>query len=133
MTTCRWPSPGHHDQIGTPLPREEEEEEGLSGGLMWGFRADGKTHWLAAPPFTTTQAYEHAGSLVINTIAHLPDSDAEAVQTLFVHPDLDILAMRLTLKGFPAAPEVYWYGDFSPCTRLIPQLPVGRLGLRRAE
>ena len=126
VTTCRWPSPGHHDQLGTPPPPGDESEgpNGLSGGVMWGFRVDGTTHWLAAPPFTTTQAYEHSGSLVINTTAKLPESAGQVTQTTFVHPERDILAMRLTLEGFSTPPEVYWYGDFSPCTRLVQQLPV---------
>ncbi|HOZ48641.1 MAG TPA: hypothetical protein PK468_18675 [Candidatus Hydrogenedentes bacterium] len=124
LTACHWPSPGYYNQISYRTVSSEAPLLGVEAhhGAMWGLRADGKTSWVTAPPWTARQFSFRAGE--VDTECRWPDSDRVVLQRTLVHTDRDILATHIAVKmdGEPA--PLIWYADFSPCTRVIPELPV---------
>ncbi|MCP4643751.1 MAG: hypothetical protein GY851_25120 [bacterium] len=120
---CRWPSPSQWDQVDSPGAIRGQGAS-VGWGLMWGVRAENQTTWLAGDPADGEQHYRSSISPAIHTVHRFADG-ASCEQDTFVLARQDILATRLRLKGFDAAPEVYWYANFSPCTRSIPGAPGG--------
>ncbi len=126
ISVCRWPSPSYHDQVAYRTRSEELPALGVAPwhGLMWGVRISGETRWLTGPPWTATQRYRHPAATIIETLSQWPNSDLAVTQTVFVHPVHDLLVAQVRVRGAGQAPELYWYANFAPCTRLIPELPV---------
>lgn len=119
VTVCRWPSPSYYNQVRVEMGSGE-----AGRGLMWAIRTEAGTSWLGGEPWRTTQNYTSDESTVVETVCSLPDSPLTATQYVFVHPLRDILVARFEIRGLEKRPEVYWFANFSPCTRLMPELPV---------
>lgn len=137
VASCRWPSPGYHDQIsyepwggerkdalGPGCPGHPAATTAHASGLTWGIRFRDRTLWPVGEAWQTSQAFLDAQSTVIETQLRRVDSSLTARQLLFVHPTEPILAARLEVRGAEKPQAIYWYADFTPCTRLIPELPV---------
>ncbi|MBN2310031.1 MAG: hypothetical protein JXR94_13745 [Candidatus Hydrogenedentes bacterium] len=126
ITACRWPSPGYCDQVAYRTRERGLPALGVepADGVMWGVRIDGKMHWLAGPPWQVGQSYRDGGSVAIESTAALSGGSTTFTQILFVHPERDLLVARLVIESEAEPSEVYWYANFSPCMRMIPEVPV---------
>ena len=126
ITACQWPSPGFYVQL------DYRSSTGAAGtaklasmpGVLWGVRTAGETQWLYGEPWASTQRLAWPPSPIIETTCRRPDSQLTVSQVAFVHPTLDLLAMRVTVSGVSDSPALYFYADFAPCTRLVPEVPV---------
>ncbi|MCC6697238.1 MAG: hypothetical protein IT365_16540 [Candidatus Hydrogenedentes bacterium] len=121
ITVCRWPGPGSPNQV-PPPPRDANASDARAvapRGLSWGFRYAGKTYWLE--PQTTQLAQRHGTTL---TSSHsLPGLDISLTQELTVHPNKGLACIRLSISGLQQDLDAFWYADFSPDDRVIPELP----------
>jgi len=126
LSSCRWPSPGYHDQLRYQTVSRDQPALGVLPwhGAMWAIRIGSKLYWLTGEPWQATQTCRGETSTVIETSCTLPDTGVTVAQSLFVHPLLDVLVARIAVLGADSAPSVYWFQNFTPCTRLIPEVPV---------
>ncbi len=126
ITVCRWPSPGYSDQVDYRTRSRDSRTLGVppEHGVLWAVRSGEETWPLTGPPFTFTQQYLGPASTVIETAGSLADRTGIYAQTLFVHPELDLLVARLTVTGLGETPLLYRYSNFAPCTRVVPELPL---------
>jgi len=127
IVSCRWPSPGYHDQLEyrTRLTPESKKNAPPWHGLTWAVAVDGTVFWLGDAPWEPVeQVYGSAMGTDIVTRSRLPALGIEAEQRLFVHGKQDLLVARLLLRGVDAPVRVFWLANMAPCTRLIPELPV---------
>lgn len=127
IAVCRWPSPGHFDHV-TSHVLENESGRGL-GGACWAVRFDDSTFWLKGPPWKPARQLSNVDAPIIETVLELEGTPAQTTQTIFVHADKDLLVCRMKALYTSSAPEVFWYANFSPRTRLIPGVPVNDLSL----
>lgn len=119
---CRWPSPGYFDHATSHVPADESGRGW--GGACWAVRFDDTTYWLSGPPWKPARQLSAVDAPIIETVLELEGTPAQATQTLFVHADKDLLVCRMKALYTSSAPEVYWYANFSPRTRLIPGFPL---------
>jgi len=135
VTGCRWPSPSYHDQLAYRTQSRALPLLGVApeDGLMWGVRIAGETRWLTGPPWVARQRYAHPVAPVVETASQWPESDLRVTQTLFVHPTQDLIVAQAAVRGAVEAPALYWYANFAPCTRLMPEFPVSDWFLDQAN
>jgi len=93
-------------------------------GLMWGVRVRGRTLWLRGAPWKTRQEYAREDSTVIRTYAECADPPLTVTQEIFVDSARDVLLSRIQVRGAEETPAIYWFANFSPCTRVLPELPL---------
>jgi len=124
VTTCTWPSPGFYEQLSRPVHAlgGSRGTQIARGGLRWGIQTGERTCWLSGEPWQATTSYPREDSVVLVTTATCSEPAMTATQTLFVHPERDLLVVRLEVEGLSETPTVVWHADFSPCTRLVPEL-----------
>ncbi len=118
VTGCRWPSPGYFDQL-----TYDPASDTLSQGLLWGVEVDGQAKWLTGALWRSEQRYASKNAPIIETVSTSPDSPLQVTQTAFVHPKLDVLVLRIAVRGLTKSPRFLWYANITPCTRLIPEWP----------
>lgn len=108
-TTCRWPGPGGPNHL-------VSQPEALS----WGIRSAGhdEINWLQQGQTTTNDAWP------LLTTTQKDASGLAISQSLYVHPEKDILAASVILQGSATPPELYWHAAFAPCTRQVPEVPI---------
>lgn len=134
VSLCKWPSPGYSNQV-RYRTRAVELVDGSTGGgagptpltgdgLMWGVRVGGRTLWLRGGPWKTRQEYARVDSAAIRTYAECTAPPLAVMQEIFVHAAQDLLASRIEVRGAKEAPALYWYANFSPCTRVLPEIPL---------
>lgn len=129
VNLCRWPGAGGPDQLSY-----KSGSGGVSGqGLQWGLRLGEEVLWLTNPDWTVTQDYAHVATTVMRTTARLHDSPVSIEQTIFVHPEEDLLVTRLEVRGLDTAVPFYWFADFTPCTRQLPEIPLADWALDAAN
>jgi hypothetical protein len=121
IRSCRWPSPGYHDQLGAAPTADGPP--GPHTALAWALTVAHETRWLSSPPWRTTQRYLDDESMIAETRYMWPEGEGEVMETVFVHPEQDLLVTRIETEQVADLLKVAWYADFSPCTRLIPELP----------
>jgi len=127
VTSCRWPSPGYYDQLTYRTISRSLPELGVPPwhGLEWAVRLDNSVYWLRGRDVQdSNQAYAGEGSTVIETICCLRPG-VYAVQSLFVHAQKDLLVAHVAVSGTAERPRIYWFENLTPCTRLLPELPLG--------
>ncbi len=91
---------------------------------MWGVPIDGAIRWLSEPAWQAEAPAPSENVLpVLDTCAVL-ETGIRVRQRLFVHPERDLLVVQLDIENAPPIGHVYWYANFSPCTRLVPEWPV---------
>ncbi len=126
LSSCQWPSPGGNDQLSYRTVSRDLPNFGVKPehGAQWAIRTDQGVFWLAGAPWQTEQHYASDASTEIVTISRLPDSPLTATQHLFVCAKRDVLVWRLHIAGVKDAPKMYWYANFTPCTRQLPEIPI---------
>jgi len=117
IVSCRWPSPSYSDQLTVTPDRR-------ASGAHWALRIGETTYWPAAGDWDVSQTYSGSPPVVLQTRFRHTRPEIEAVQTLFVHPGFDVLVCRIEVVAAPAKPAVYWFQNFTPCTRVLPEAPV---------
>ncbi|MBI2433908.1 MAG: hypothetical protein HYV26_13660 [Candidatus Hydrogenedentes bacterium] len=127
LVACRWPSPGHPNQLGRAnVPASQIEPVELPGAAGWGVLeasagAPAKIRWLSGS--SRGQTWETAQrNGVVQTRGTFGQLSCEI--TTFAHPQVDLLVSHVRITGAPAPPVLVWYQNFSPCTRLLPEIPL---------
>ncbi len=126
VSLCKWPSPGYDDQLHyrTRIEDEVASQVEAGQGLLWGLRIEGEIVWMNDPRWTIRQRYNAPTDTVMVTESTWPGSKIVVTQRVAVLPMTDTFVSALELVGFESAPGVYWYANFAPCTRHIPELPI---------
>ncbi|MCC6487070.1 MAG: hypothetical protein IT364_06180 [Candidatus Hydrogenedentes bacterium] len=114
ITVCRWPGPGSPNQV--PLPPHDAT---APRGLSWALRYRGRTHWLA---LETVASPRRQGRTLTSTHT-LPGVNASITQELTVHPNKNLACIRMSVSGLQEDLDAFWYADFSPDERVVPELP----------
>ncbi|MCH8203515.1 MAG: hypothetical protein IID09_00035 [Candidatus Hydrogenedentes bacterium] len=126
ISLCKWPSPGYNDQISYRVratgPSGREVDPGH--GLQWGIRMDGELVWMNDPRWQIGQRYEAPSNTIMVTQARWPESRVVVTQRVSVLPQRDVFVSELEVAGAASPPQVYWFANFTPCTRHLPELPV---------
>lgn len=124
VVSCRWPSPGYHDQIS--YSAGGAARAGASGqGLLWGIAAGGRFHWMTQEEgWRAQRTFAPNGAPVIRIECTIAELGLRAVQTVFVHAETDVLVWRIAVSGVSEAPALCFFADLTPCTRLIPEAPI---------
>jgi len=123
VVSCQWPGPGRFDQV-TCLTASDRDVPPLWHGLHWGVSMRGETRWLSEGGSSLEQRRMAQGVPVIITAKSIGEDGVLARQTLFVHPHLDVLVTRLEVEGPEPTSALHFFANFTPCTRLIPELPL---------
>lgn len=126
ISSCRWPSPGYHNQVSYRPCTAGSHSKNIppSHGIMWGIRWGGKTNWVTGAPWRTTQVPADPASPTITTSATFGDTTIQARQAVLVHPVNDVMFTQLSIEDLSESSEIFWYSNFTPCTRLIPEAPI---------
>lgn len=129
IAAVSWPSPGYCVQTAAHRRLADEEIPAMPGALFWAVRVAGETHWLHAPPWRlTAQAWPEPGIPIVEARFALDTApDVEAVQTWFVHPSLDLLAVRLDIRGMQTPFDLFWAQYFEPRVQTYPVLPLAEM------
>ena len=129
LTACRWPSPGYFNQLscGTVAPQDRRTDMKL--GALWAVCTQRALYWPALDAASHEVAYRTPRSTAIISVDHFPNTDFTTRQTLFVHKDRDLLAVRLELSGLDKPARLFWQADFTPCTRVLPECPLADCAL----
>ncbi|HEX72381.1 MAG TPA: hypothetical protein ENN65_03595, partial [Candidatus Hydrogenedentes bacterium] len=127
IAAVSWPSPGYYEQTGaTCLTLFGRDVASARRGCLWAVRSEDRTTWLTEAPWRlASQKWPEPGIPIVEArfvMDHAPG--AEAVQTWFVHPALDVLTIRLDLRGIAEPFDLFWFQRLEPCARLLPELPV---------
>ncbi len=125
VVSCCWPSPGAHDQITYVAEPGERRDAPPWHGLRWGVSFGGEYLWFGAPGDSLEQRYAAPGAPIIVTEGRMPGDGGQARQVLFVHAELDVLVARLEVTGPDSPPAFCFFANFTPCTRAVPELPLG--------
>ncbi len=126
ISLCKWPSPGYNDQISYRVraagPSGREVDPGH--GLLWGIRMDGELVWMNDPRWEIRQRYDAPSNTIMVTEARWPGSGVVATQRISVLPLSDVFVSEMEVSGVASPPQFYWFANFTPCTRHLPELPV---------
>ncbi|NUM52171.1 MAG: hypothetical protein HUU46_00875 [Candidatus Hydrogenedentes bacterium] len=112
VAVVRWPDPTAPNQV-TP------EVEHRMPGAMWGVvRGDG-IGWL---PFSdgAIRVVSSPGDAPVIAIEY---ELGGAMESVFVHPELDVAVFHVEFKRETTPPAVAWFANFSPCTASMPGVP----------
>ncbi len=126
ISLCKWPSPGYNDQISyRSRPADPSRSEADPGhGLLWGIRMNGELVWMDDPRWEIGQRYDAPSNTIMVTEARWPDTDIVVTHRVSVLPLRDIFISELEVAGADSPPQFYWFANFTPCTRHLPELPV---------
>ena len=126
ISLCKWPSPGYNDQISyRSRPVDSPDPEVVPGhGLLWGIRMSGELVWMDDPRWDIAQRYDAPTNTIMVTEARWPESGIVVTHRVSVLPLRDVFLSELEVRGAASPPQVYWFANFTPCTRHLPELPV---------
>lgn len=110
IRACRWPGPSYCNHAG-------------GDGLYWIVRVGGTAYRLGDGALPYEQSYEAPDSNLIQGEWRCPHSTMTCRQTLAVHPEQDILLVRLEISGVEGPPRVFWRAGLHPAAGPIPELP----------
>lgn len=125
IVSCCWPAPGACDQLIYLVEPEDSGDAPPWHGLQWGVSFGDDFLWLSDPILAMEQRYLTPGIPIIVTEGRIAPDGALARQVLFVHPEQDVFVARLEVEGPEQPPVFCFFANFTPCTRLIPELPLG--------
>jgi len=132
VASIHWPSPGYYDQITYSIKTDATGHPFIpeGHGLSWATRREdgfewevmenieeGMLHTAEVGRYAYPQAGERPGCLV-GCGGHT------GTPLFFIHGDRDILVARFRPESAVDPSKVYWFANFTPCTRLIPEAPV---------
>ncbi len=125
ISLCKWPTPGYDDQLTYRTRTPDAPALGVEpgDGLLWGIRLDGELVWMNDPRWEIYQHYDAPSNSIMVTEARWPDSPVVVTQRVSVLPLRDVFVTELAVSGLALRPQVYWYANFTPCTRHIPEIP----------
>jgi hypothetical protein len=126
LVSCRWPSPGYHGQLG--FAGAGKEPDNPAGGCCWGLQTEAGIVSAADSRWERQQTHTDEAP-ILEIISRDRRSGIQVKQETLVHPEQDVLAIRLTVSGAATAPECAWYQHYAPCTRQLPELPFADYGL----
>ncbi|MFO7974599.1 MAG: hypothetical protein R6V12_08190, partial [Candidatus Hydrogenedentota bacterium] len=95
IRSVHWPSPGYFDQLSYDVRHDD------TGGVYVP-----ENHGLRWAVRTTETVFRNHDDY-------------------FVHPERDILVVSLVPQAAQEGSTIYWCANFTPCTRLIPEIPLG--------
>jgi hypothetical protein len=123
VVSCRWPGPGGRDQVRhlATVDAEGTQHVPAHHGARWALHVGEQVVWLGDAGEGVTERDDFGR---LRTTTQLGDG-ATATQTLFVMPEEDLLVVRLEVQGPTEAPRLFWYQNWAPCTKTVPQLPLG--------
>lgn len=126
ISLCKWPSPGYDDQVSYRTRSTDENGPVVEAGdgLFWGIRIEEELVWLNDSRWRVRQRYRSWTDTIMVTESRWPDSEIVVTQRVAVLPAGDVFVCALEMTGFESAPQVFWYANFAPCTRRLPELPV---------
>jgi hypothetical protein len=123
ILSCRWPGPGHANQVSSSSGSRNKVEPARLRGMTWGIRSGGRIVWLDGTNQTNSVQSVAQEVPVVQTQSHMEGLAGAITQETFVYGDADILVTRLRIS--PAIEgEAIWYADASPRTALVPELPI---------
>ncbi|MDK1021859.1 MAG: hypothetical protein QGD90_09520 [Candidatus Hydrogenedentes bacterium] len=126
ISLCKWPTPGYNDQLTYRTRTRDAPALGVEPGhgILWGIRLDGELVWMNDPRWEVYQHYDAPSNSIMVTEARWPNSSIAVTQRVSVLPLRDVLVTELAVSGLALLPQIYWYANFTPCTRHIPEIPV---------
>ena len=128
IAVCRWPTPSYNDHLSYDVDRDSGAPTTPAPGLRWGVRSGDTVQWLDSHDSRPVQGYAEDSPVEMVTRMKAPANGAEYIQTLLVHPTDDVLLIRLTAADSDSVEDVYWQANFTPCTRILPEAPLGDWG-----
>lgn len=125
VSVCSWPSPGFNTQVSYRTYSRDEPMLGVEpgDGLLWGIRFDGELVWMNDPRWIVQQNYAAPSNTIMITQARWPDSRIVVTQRVSVVHNADAFVSEIAVNGLPTQPEFYWYANFTPSTRHVPEIP----------
>lgn len=132
VASIHWPSPGYYDQITYSMKTGATDRlfvpEGH--GLCWATRSQDGFEWevmesIEEGMLHTAQAGRYAYPQAGDQPGRLAGGGRTGTPLFFIHGDRDILVARFRPESTPHPSRIYWFANFTPCTRLIPEAPVG--------
>ncbi len=131
IASVHWPSPGYFNQITYTMKPDDAGRLFVpeNHGLTWATRRGETFAWEKNDDFETAMTHStfvgrppsvKAGALLGCRVA---GSGETGTPEFFVHGERDLLVAQFQPDLFEAPDRVYWCANFSPCTRLIPELP----------
>lgn len=123
VVSCRWPSPGYHDQLSFS-PGGGAGTGPIAQGLQWGVKIGDEIHWLTEEGWSSQQSSGSAGAPSIITESQNVSLGLHIDQSVFVHSGKDVLVWRIGVRGANEPPSFCFFADLTPCTRLLPEAPV---------
>lgn len=126
VNVCRWPRPSHYDQLSYRTISRDLPRMGVASnnGLKWGVRLGSEVIWLDDERWDVSQRYDRANRAAMVTEGILCGTSVRVRQTAFVEPDTDTFIVHLEVEGVEVTPVLYWYANFTPTTRRLPELPI---------
>ena len=126
ISLCKWPTPGYNDQL--TYRTRDADAPGLGvepgDGLLWGIRLDEGLVWMNDPRWEVYQRYDAPSNTIMVTESRWPNSSIAVTQRVSVLPLRDVLVTEMEVSGLVLRPQIYWYANFTPCTRHIPEIPI---------
>ncbi len=135
ITAAQWPRPGWRDHIDYFTVASDAGPRSLSPdmGAMWAMRPGIKSAWLTGAPWRLrNQAYIYPTDAIVETRCALRHG-TESLQTAFVHHSMDLLVLQVALEKMAARPRLFWFQNFAPCSRTLPELPIAGWALDGAN
>ncbi len=122
ITVCRWPGPGFPDHLG--VRHDAGAGAAVPNGLQWGVGIGDDLFWPGDMRLEATQEYDGLVGNIGKTTLRIMGTSAVIVQLTCVHPATGALVSHIKIEGADSPPSVYWSADISPCTRLLPGIPM---------
>ena len=123
LSSCRWPSPGLYDQLAYDASPSSTHQ--AHQGARWGMDWNGERIWLEPKHFAEYNGtYGEKEDIPFYAVSGRLKTGQRLTQYCFVHPTKDILIVQLRIWGEERPKAVYWYQNFAPCTRVIPEAPI---------
>lgn len=126
VTSCRWPSPGYYEQIAYATQSRSEPLLGVEPwhGASWALQFGDHFVWTHDDRWSH-RLISSGATGVIEIESTLQDYDIRMRQQFAVAQEGDVFVARISVVGdLDGAPRAFWYANFSPSTRLSPQLPI---------
>ncbi|HOD51089.1 MAG TPA: hypothetical protein PLJ71_15440 [Candidatus Hydrogenedentes bacterium] len=132
VASVHWPSPGYFDQLTYSIETDDAGQFFVpqGHGLCWATRSKQTFSWETQDDLQTCMT----DTASVGRYAS-PQAGAQqgcvaggggqtGTPLFFVHGKRDILVARFRPDPLRAPAKAYWCANFTPCTRLIPELPV---------
>ncbi len=126
VTSCRWPSPGYYEQIDYATQSRSEPLLGVEPwhGASWALQFGDHFVWTHDDRWSH-QLISSGTNGVIEIESTLQDYDIRMRQQFAVAQEGDVFIARISVIGdLDGPPRAFWYANYSPSTRLSPQVPI---------